>query len=64
LPARIFNLIGTVFHPEWSETDRSSSDFIVMNAATQRCFAVGPNAPGDFSYIDVIEGEEWSHHRV
>lgn len=59
-PPGIFNLIGTVFHPEWSETESLELGFYRDERGNATCFAVGPNAPGDFSYIDVVEGEEWS----
>lgn len=59
-PPGIFNLIGTIFHPEWSETETLELGFYRDERGNATCFAVGANAPGDFSYIDVIEGEEWS----
>lgn len=59
-PPGIFNLIGTIFHPEWSATPSLELGFYRDERGNASCFAVGPNAPGDFSYIDVIEGEEWS----
>lgn len=59
-PPGIFNLIGTVFHPEWSQTETLELGFYRDERGNATCFAVGANAPGDFSFIDVIEGEEWS----
>ena len=59
-PPGIFNLIGTVFHREWSETPSLELGFYRDERGNASCFAVGANAPGDFSYIDVVEGEEWS----
>jgi hypothetical protein len=60
-PPAVFNLVGTVFHPEWSETETLELGFYRDEQGNATCFAVGPNAPGDFSYIDEVEGEaEWS----
>jgi hypothetical protein len=59
-PPGIFNLVGTVFHPEWSETPSLELGFYRDERGNASCFAVGANAPRDFSYIDVVEGEEWS----
>ncbi|MEP6925306.1 MAG: hypothetical protein ABI954_12640 [Pyrinomonadaceae bacterium] len=59
-PPGIFNLVGTIFHPEWSETETLELGFYRDERGNATCFAVGSNAPGDFSFIDVIEGEEWS----
>ena len=59
-PPAIFNLVGTVFHPEWSETPSLELGFYRDERGNANCFAIGANAPGDFSYIDVVEGEEWS----
>ena len=59
-PPAIFNLIGTVFHPEWSETPSLELGFYRDERGNASCFAVGANSPGDFSYVDVVEGEEWS----
>ncbi|MFN2493389.1 MAG: hypothetical protein ABR501_10965 [Pyrinomonadaceae bacterium] len=60
-PPAIFNLIGTVFHPEWSETETIELGFYRDNEGNATCYAVGSNSPGDFSYINEIEGEgDWS----
>lgn len=59
-PPAIFNLVGTVFHPEWSHTESLELGFYRDERGNASCFAVGANAPGDFSYIDVVEGEEWT----
>jgi hypothetical protein len=59
-PPGIFNLIGTVFHPEWSETETLELGFYRDERGNATCYAVGANSPGDFSFIDIIEGEEWS----
>lgn len=59
-PPGIFNLIGTVFHPEWSDTPSLELGFYRDERGNASCFAVGANSPGDFSYVDVVEGEEWT----
>jgi hypothetical protein len=60
-PPAIFNLVGTIFHPEWSETETLELGFYRDEQGNATCFAVGSNAPGDFSYINEIEGEgDWS----
>jgi hypothetical protein len=60
-PPAIFNLIGTIFHPEWSDTETIELGFYRDQAGNATCYAVGANGPGDFSYINEIEGEgDWS----
>jgi hypothetical protein len=60
-PPAVFNLTGTVFHPEWSETETLELGFYRDQQGNATCYAVGSNAPGDFSYISEVEGEaEWS----
>lgn len=60
-PPAVFNLVGTVFHPEWSDTESLELGFYRDERGNATCYAVGSNAPGDFSYIDAVEGEgEWS----
>lgn len=60
-PPAVFNLVGTIFHPEWSETETLELGFYRDEQGNATCFAVGSNAPGDFSYINEIEGEgDWS----
>jgi hypothetical protein len=60
-PPAIFNLIGTIFHPEWSETETLELGFYRDDEGDATCFAVGCNAPGDFSYINEIELEtDWT----
>ncbi|MBD0325690.1 MAG: hypothetical protein ICV68_04630, partial [Pyrinomonadaceae bacterium] len=60
-PPAVFNLIGTIFHPEWSETETLELGFYRDPAGNATCYMVGSNAPNDFSYIDEIEGEgDWS----
>jgi hypothetical protein len=60
-PPAVFNLVGTIFHPEWSETETLELGFYRDAEGNATCYAVGSNAPGDFSYVRVVEGEEeWS----
>ncbi|PYS82796.1 MAG: hypothetical protein DMF67_11455 [Acidobacteria bacterium] len=60
-PPAVFNLVGAVFHPEWSETETLELGFYRDEAGNATCYAVGSNAPGDFSFIAEVEGEaEWS----
>jgi len=60
-PPAIFNLIGTIFHPEWSDTETIELGFYRDEDGNATCYAVGSNEPGDFSYINEIEGEgDWS----
>jgi hypothetical protein len=60
-PPAVFNLVGTVFHPEWSNTETLELGFYRDEQGNATCYAVGSNAPGDFSYINEVEGEaEWS----
>jgi hypothetical protein len=57
-PPAVFNLVGAIFHPEWSETETLELGFYRDEQDNATCYAVGSNAPGDFSYIRVVEGEE------
>ncbi|HYP00696.1 MAG TPA: hypothetical protein VER76_10940 [Pyrinomonadaceae bacterium] len=60
-PPAVFNLVGTIFHPEWSETETLELGFYRDAQGNATCFAVGSHAPGDFSHISEIEGEgDWS----
>ncbi|HEX3559348.1 MAG TPA: hypothetical protein VHU19_09085 [Pyrinomonadaceae bacterium] len=60
-PPAVFNLVGALYHPEWSETETLELGFYRDEAGNATCYAVGSNAPGDFSYIAEVEGEaEWS----
>jgi hypothetical protein len=60
-PPAVFNLIGTIFHTEWSETETLELGFYRDEQGNATCYAVGSNAPGDFSHINEVEGEgEWS----
>lgn len=60
-PPVVFNLIGTIFHPEWSETETLEIGFYRDEKDSAKCYAVGSNQPGDFSYIREIETEsDWT----
>ena len=59
-PPVVFNLIGTVFHSEWSLTESLELGFYRDDHGNAKCYAVGSNAPNDFSYISEIESSaEW-----
>ena len=61
-PPVIFNLIGTVFHPEWSETESLELGFYRDESGNANCYIVGSNAQGDFSYIDEIgTASDWTY---
>lgn len=58
----ILNLIGTVFHPEWSEAESLELGFYRDEKGNAHCFAVGSNAPGDYSYLQRIETDsDWTY---
>ena len=57
-PPVVFNLVGTLFHPEWSETETLELGFYRDEQGNAKCYAVGSNGPGDFSYVRTVEGEE------
>lgn len=54
-PPVVFNLIGNVFHREWSQTESLELGFYRDENGNAKCYAVGSNAPDDFSYIHEIE---------
>ena len=57
-PPVVFNLVGRLFHPEWSETETLELGFYRDEQGNAKCFAVGSSGPGDFSYVRGVEGEE------
>jgi hypothetical protein len=60
-PPAVFNLIGALFHTEWSETETLELGFYRDEQGNATCYAVGSNAPGDFSYINEVELEtDWT----
>lgn len=61
-PPAVFNLIGTIFHPEWSETETLELGFYRDEKGNATCFSVGSNAPHDYSYIQRIETDaDWTY---
>jgi hypothetical protein len=54
-PPVVFNLIGNIFHKEWSQTESLELGFYRDENGNAKCYAVGSNAPDDFSYIHEIE---------
>lgn len=60
-PPVIFNFIGTLFHAEWSATSSLELGFYMDARKDAALFVVGPDGPGDFSYVDRIETHpDWS----
>jgi hypothetical protein len=60
-PPAVFNLIGAVFHPEWSATETLELGFYRDDHGNAKCYAVGSNGPDDFSYIHQIEtNSDWT----
>lgn len=60
-PPVIFNLIGNVFHKEWSQTESLELGFYRDEHGNAKCYAVGSNQPDDFSYIHEIEtSADWA----
>jgi hypothetical protein len=60
-PPAVFNLIGTIFHPEWSETESLEMGFYRDEHGNATCYAIGSNAPGDYSYIHQVETDsDWT----
>lgn len=60
-PPVVFNLIGKVFHPEWSETESLELGFYRDENGNAKCYSVGSHAPGDFSFIHEVESAaDWT----
>ena len=60
-PPALWNLLGTVFYPQWSATAPLELSFYRDAQGNARCYAVGSNQPGDYSYIRSLEtGADWS----
>jgi hypothetical protein len=61
-PPAIFNLIGNVFHKEWSASASLELGAYRDEQGNARCYAVGCNAPDDFSYVRSIEtNSDWTY---
>lgn len=50
-PPTAFNLVGTLFHPEWSDTMTLELSGYRDERGNAMGLAVGSNGPGDFSYV-------------
>jgi hypothetical protein len=60
-PPLVFNLVGNIFHPEWSETKALELAAYRDDGGNAICFAVGSNGVGDFSYVQRIETDsDWT----
>jgi len=60
-PPVVFNLVGSVFHREWSQTESLELGFYRDEHGNAKCYAVGSNAPDDFSYIHEVEStSDWA----
>jgi hypothetical protein len=60
-PPAVLNLVGNIFHPEWSKTETLELGFYRDDHGNAKCYAVGSNGPGDFSYIHEIESNsDWT----
>lgn len=61
-PPAIFNLIGNVFHPEWSETESMELGAYRDESGNAKCYAIGCNALHDFSFVRHIEtNSDWTY---
>jgi hypothetical protein len=59
-PPVVFNLVGALFHPEWSETRSLELAAYRDPHGNAVCYAVGSLAPGDFSFVHRIETDsDW-----
>lgn len=57
----VYNLVGKVFHPEWSENQTLELTAFRDDHGNASPFAVGSNARGDFSYVHIVEtGADWT----
>lgn len=60
-PPLVYNLIGTVFHPEWSATKTLELSAYRDDHGNAICYSVGSNAAGDFSYVQRVETDsDWT----
>lgn len=60
-PPVIFNFVGTIFHPEWSLTESLEIGFYRDEHGNAKCYAVGSNAPNDFSYLyEISSDSDWT----
>jgi hypothetical protein len=54
-PPTVFNLVGLLFHPEWSQTPTLELSAYHDERGNVIGLAVGSNGPGDFSYVRRLE---------
>ena len=54
-PPTVFNLVGLLFHPEWSQTATLELSAYHDDRGNAIGLAVGSNGPGDFSYVRRLE---------
>jgi hypothetical protein len=60
-PPLAFNLIGSIFHREWSETKSLELAAYRDDHGNAVCYAVGANSAGDFSYVQRVETDsDWT----
>ncbi len=60
-PPALWNLVGTIFHPEWSQTQTLEMGFYRDEGGNAHCYALGSNQPGDYSYLRRLEqNANWS----
>jgi hypothetical protein len=60
-PPLVFNLVGSLFHPEWSETKALELAAYRDDQGNAICYAVGSNSVGDFSYVQRVETDsDWT----
>ena len=60
-PPGVWNLLGTVFYPSWSQTATLEMGFYRDSGGNARCYAMGSSEPGDYSYLRAINsGADWS----
>lgn len=60
-PPLVFNLVGNLYHPEWSKTRSLELAAYRDDHGNAICYAVGSNADGDFSYVHRVETDsDWT----
>jgi len=56
-PPTVFNLVGMLFHSEWSQTPTLELSAYRDDRGNGVGLAVGSNGPGDFSYVRCVESD-------
>jgi hypothetical protein len=60
-PPVVFNFVGTIFHKEWSQSESLELGFYRDDHGNAKCYAVGSNAPDDFSYLyEIATDSDWT----